>query len=190
MQQISTRPMLTTSALASVLGVGTSMARRYGLALEAITGQPLRQIPGKGRMYLEEEVQLLQEARQLVLQDPSLSIEDALKSVMGVEGVPSSELLVERAERPSGPSLEAIQGLLSQALGPVAVALQQLQEQNQLLREELEGLKALPAPLLDQDELQREREQTRKLVELYRVTLEEKKQEIELLEKRRKWWLW
>ena len=188
---MASRSLYTTGHLASELGIGTSMARRYGLALEAVTGEALRQVPGKGRMYSERDIQLLREARQALMEQPNSSIEDVLRDILGIEKPEDAEPTVERASRPAGGSgvgLMDLQQALTQALTPVAAALQELREENHQLRQEIEGMKALPAP---KDEgVEAERRQGQKLVELYRATLEEKNREIERLQKRRRWWPW
>jgi DNA-binding transcriptional MerR regulator len=183
---MASRSLYTTGHLATELGIGTSMARRYGLALEAVTGEALRQVPGKGRMYSERDIQLLREARQALMEQPNSSIEDVLRSILGIEEPEDAEPTVEKASRPAGGSgvaLVDLQQALTQALTPVAAALQELREENRQLRQEIEGMKALPAPAP-------EATQQEKLVELYRATLVEKNLEIERLQKRRRWWPW
>ena len=144
------RSLYTTGHLASELGVGTSMARRYGLALEAVTGQALTQVPGRGRMYSQQDIRVLQEARQTLVEQPNLSIEEALKAVLGIEEPEkSAEPTVEKASRPlerSGAALADLQQALGDALTPVMAALHELREENRQLKVEIEGLKALPAP--------------------------------------------
>lgn len=193
---LASRKLYTTGHLAHELGLGTSMARRYGLALEAATGKPLRQVPGKGRMYSETDIQLLREARQVLMEQPSLSIEEVLRGLLGTEKASEPQVeaqdtkpTVEKASRPpeSSPvALVDLQEALTQALAPVAAALQDLRQENQQLRLEIEGLKALPAP--PSDAVEAERRYTEKMLELYRATLEGKSREIEELRKRPRWW--
>ena len=143
------RSLDTTGHLASELGVGTSMARRYGLALEDFTWQALTQVPGRGRMYSQQDIRVLREARQALVEQPNLSIEEALKAVLGIEEPESAEPTVEKASRPperSGAALADLQQALGDALTPVMAALHELREENRQLKVEIEGLKALPAP--------------------------------------------
>lgn len=190
---MASRSLYTTGYLASELGIGTSMARRYGLALEAVTGQALRQVPGKGRMYAEGDIRLLREARQALMEDPNSSIEDALRSILGIEKPEDAESTVEKASRAPGPSvgLVDLQHALSEALTPVATALQELREENRQLRQEIEGLKALPAPANGEvAQLEAERDEAVRLKQLMVRTLEEKNREIERLSRKRWWWPW
>ena len=190
------RSLYTTGHLASELGLGTSMARRYGLALEAVTGQALTQVPGRGRMYSQQDIRVLREARQALVEQPNLSIEEALKAVLGIQEEPEedTQATVEKASRPpgrSGVALVDLQQALGDALTPVMAALQELREENRQLKVEIEGLKALPAPANgDVAQLETERDEAMRLKQLMMKTLEEKNREIERLQQRRWWWPW
>lgn len=74
---------LTAGEVAERLGIGTGMVRRYALALEQVLGIHIEIDPVRGRLYPEQVVQLLEEARAYVVQHPGGSVEEALRHVTG-----------------------------------------------------------------------------------------------------------
>lgn len=140
---MSTRNRIfTTSQLAQKLGVGPSMARRYGLAFEETTGQSLPQAPGKGRLYPEDVTKVLLEARERLLSHPEDTVEGALRVVLDLEE-PTSER-IPRASQNVEPRLTTQH--LEEALTPILEELKALRRDNQEFREEIQSLKALPRP--------------------------------------------
>ena len=146
MKELPTAQVFTTSQLSDRLGLGTSMARRYGLAYEEVTGQPIPQAPGRGRLYSEDAVSTLEKARDYLLTHPGETVEGALRAVLGLEVEPQ-EVESEPTEQ-AAPRLtvEAFRRELEQALKPVLAELQTLREENEELREAVQGLRALPGP--------------------------------------------
>jgi hypothetical protein len=66
------------------------MVRRYHLAYEGVTGEPLPRDPiNNGRLVSDHQLAVLAQARDAVKRTPTLSAEDAIKHVLGFATVPT-----------------------------------------------------------------------------------------------------
>lgn len=66
------------------------MVRRYHLAYEAVTGEPLPRDPvNNGRLVSDRQLAVLAQAREAVRRTPNLSAEDAIRHVLGFATIPT-----------------------------------------------------------------------------------------------------
>jgi small-conductance mechanosensitive channel len=189
MEELSFTRVFTTSQLAQKLGIGPSMARRYGLAFEAVSGQPLPQAPGKGRMYPDHVASVLEEARERLLSHPEETVESALRVVLNLEEPEPQKEPQTNQSIEIRLTTQQLRQELEQALKPVLAEIQALKEENYETRREIQALRALPAPQ-ELSELQREHENLFKRHQLLQQALEKKEQELKSLKARAWWQFW
>lgn len=120
--------IFTAKQVSGRLGLSSAMTRRYGAALEQLTGEPIRQHPRDGRQYRADQVEVLLQAKALVEANPRLSVAQALQLALG--GVPAVVATSVVAEG-SGTASEALAEALERTLLPELRAL----------REEVVGLR-------------------------------------------------
>ena len=78
------------SQVGAELGLKAGMVRRYHLAYEGVTGEPLPRDPiNNGRLVSDHQLAVLTQARDAVRRTPTLSAEDAIKHVLGFATVPT-----------------------------------------------------------------------------------------------------
>jgi hypothetical protein len=78
------------SQLGAELGLKAGMIRRYHLAYEAVTGEPLPRDPvNNGRLVSDRQLAVLAQAREAVRRTPTLSAEDAIRHVLGFATIPT-----------------------------------------------------------------------------------------------------
>ncbi len=130
--------LYSPSQVADRLHLKAGMVRRYHLAYETVTGEELPRDPNhNGRLVSDEALSVLERARAIVRENPALSVEDAIRAVLGIATVPTS---------PAVPSNEVLQELLGEVV-TMRGALQDLLIEVKELREEIRQLReALPAP--------------------------------------------
>jgi len=104
------------------------MTRRYGAALEEITGEAIRQHPRDGRQYRADQVDALLRAKGYLEANPRLSVPQALRLALG--GVPAVATLTLTHE--AGTAAQALAEALERSLLPELRAL----------REEVAGMRA------------------------------------------------
>lgn len=130
----ATEQVFTAKQVSERLGLSSAMTRRYGAALEQITGEPIRQHPRDGRQYRADQVEAMMRAKAFVEANARLSVAQALTLALGEAPVVATPAVAE------GP------GNMSQALSE---ALERtLLPELRALREEVVGLRA------DRDEVQ------------------------------------
>ncbi len=126
------------SQVGAELGLKTGMVRRYHLAYEAVTGEPLPRDPvNNGRLATDRQLAVLVQARDAVRRTPTLSAEDAIRHVLGFATIPT----VPAA--PQTDLLEAILHELQAARERDAARERQMQailESNERLTEQLRAL--------------------------------------------------
>lgn len=184
----------STSQVAKALSVKSGMVRRYHLALEGVMGTSLPRDPqNNGRLVTDEQLAMLQQARELVRANPSLSVEDALKSVLGIYTGPTAPAV------PRDELLEAIMLELRGLRREVRAQredLTALREQNAALTEQV---RVLPTPSLRSEEPSAPRvivvsnsraEETERMNRYLLGELERRRLEAGAEGKRRKWWRW
>jgi hypothetical protein len=122
------------SQLSLHLGVKSGMVRRYHLAYERVTGETLPRDPNNnGRLVNDQQLQVLTRARELVKANPMLSVEDAIKSVLGLATVPTA---------PVSPQSEVLEA--------IARELRALRERDKHREKLLQALEAENLALKDQ----------------------------------------
>lgn len=78
------------SQVGAALGLKAGMIRRYHLAYEAVTGEPLPRDPvNNGRLVGDRQLAVLSQARDAVRRTPTLSAEDAIRHVLGFATIPT-----------------------------------------------------------------------------------------------------
>lgn len=128
--------------VAQRLGVSLGMLRRYAAALETVTEKPISQHPRDGRRYSAEQVQALLAAKAAVRDHPGVSIETALRVVLGHEGA----LTPPPPPLPSGDATELARALTE----PLRGELGALKEQGSEGLDELRRIRAALEALVEQ----------------------------------------
>jgi hypothetical protein len=158
------------------LGVKPGMARRYHLAYETVTGEELRRdARTNGRMVSDGELAVLERARSMVRANPSLSVEDAIRTVLGVVTAPTEPVL---------PQEELLRRLVEE-MQAIRQDMRQDRERMAVLEQENAALRALSLTSETDVKLEDLRKMNAHLLaELERRRLEAEKP------KRRAWWKW
>ncbi len=131
----------TAKQAAEALGSSPAQARRYGAALEEVTGSPVTRHPRDGRLYRRDQIETMLKAKGLVEANPGLTITQALTLALG--GTPD----LAHAESTAGLNLpsealsEALERALTRSLLP---ELQGLRAEVAALRSELTAARSLP----------------------------------------------
>ncbi len=124
--------LYTPAQVSERLGLTAGMVRRYGIAYEAVTGEELpRDKKSRARLYDEQALGILEQARAVVKENPNLSAEDAVRACLGL------------VTAPTVPTMPAL------AVGEVLSLLRAQSEAIHALRGEVQELRAqlaLPAP--------------------------------------------
>ncbi len=130
----------TAKQAAEALGSSPAQARRYGAALEEVTGEPIARHPRDGRMYRRDQIETMLKAKGLVEANAGLTVTQALKLALG------DTLDLAHAESAVGLNLpsealsEALERALTRSLLP---ELQGLRAEVAALRSELAAARAL-----------------------------------------------
>jgi hypothetical protein len=86
--------LYTPAQVADRLGLTAGMVRRYGLAYEAVTGEGLpRDKKNRARLYDEQALGILEQARGIVKENPNLSAEDAVRACLGIMTTPTAPVM-------------------------------------------------------------------------------------------------
>lgn len=135
----------TAKQAAEALGSSPAQARRYGAALEEVTGEPIARHPRDGRMYRRDQIETMLKAKGLVEANAGLTVTQALALALG------DGLDLAHAESAAGVNLppEALSEALSEALEralkrSLLPELQGLRAEVAALRSELAEARALP----------------------------------------------
>lgn len=73
----------TTKQIANSLSLGTAMVRKWAIALETATGQEIPMTRRDGRSFSREHFETIAKAKALVDNENGLSVNTALKMVLG-----------------------------------------------------------------------------------------------------------
>jgi hypothetical protein len=120
--------LYTPAQVAGRLGLTAGMVRRYGLAYEAVTGEGLpRDRKSRARLYDEQALGILEQARGIVKENPNLSAADAVRACLGIMTAPTAPVM---------PSV---------GVGEVLELLRAQGAELRALRAEVRGLKEQPA---------------------------------------------
>jgi hypothetical protein len=163
--------LYTPAQVAARLGLTAGMVRRYGLAFEAVTGEGLpRDKKSRARLYDDQALGILEQARGLVKENPNLSTEDAVRACLGIMTTPTAPVM---------PSV---------AVGEVLELLRAQGEALRVLHAEVQGLKeqlALPSSPHDDGELVSDLKRRNAYLEG-----ELKRRDAEAERPRQSWWPW
>ncbi len=116
------------------LGLSPAMTRRYGAALEELTGEAIRQHPRDGRQYGREQLETMQRAKSFVESNPRISVVQALTLALGQAPEVATPAALSEPGDPSGALVGALAQALEQSLLP---ELRELRAEVAGLREEL-----------------------------------------------------
>ena len=120
-----------------ILGLTAAMVRRYADAMEMVTGNKVTRVR-RARVFTEEEVAVLKEARALLETTQSnLSIDQAVRRVLGFEVATSS---VSESMSLFAPMLERLDAQTTLIEGQTALIVA-LQHEMKTLRRELKASK-------------------------------------------------
>ncbi len=132
------------------LGLSPAMTRRYGAALEELTGEAIRQHPRDGRQYSGEQLRTMQQAKSFVESNPRVSVAQALTLALGKAPEVSTPAVLSEPGDPSGALVAAFAQALERSLLPEVRALREsnerLEREVAALRSEVAERRALPAP--------------------------------------------
>lgn len=130
----SAEEVFSAKQAADRLGLSPAMTRRYGAALEELTGEAIRQHPRDGRQYGREQLEAMRQAKSFVESNPRLSVVQALTLALGqAPEVATPAALLEPGD-PSGALVGALAQALERSLLP---ELRELRAEVAGLREEL-----------------------------------------------------
>lgn len=121
------------------LGLSPAMTRRYGAALEELTGEAIRQHPRDGRQYGREQLETMQRAKSFVESNPRLSVVQALTLALGAAPEVATPAALSEPGDPSGALVGALTQALERSLLP---ELRALRESNERLEQEVAALRA------------------------------------------------
>ena len=130
--------------VAQQLGLAAAMVRRYAVAYEQIAGEKIGLHPRDGRLFNQQQLDVLLAARAIVQRD-STSVEAAVSQAL------------ERPETVLAVHMTSSEALTLDTLTDAFRRSQEpLLDEVRALRQEVAGLKALPTPAADRqpDELQ------------------------------------
>lgn len=97
---------------AKSLGLSSAMTRRYGAALEEVTGEAIRQHPRDGRQYQQSQLEAMVRAKGFVEANPRLSVTQALHLALGQ----ASEVGLTDPLEQSETTPQALENAFAQAL--------------------------------------------------------------------------
>jgi hypothetical protein len=132
----------TAAQVAAHLDLTGSMVRRYGLAYEAVTGEDLPRDPkSHGRLYSEEVLGILEQARGIVRANNNVSAEDAIRMVLNLTTVSTAPAI------PNGVITQELLDLIREQTREIKAMrqetserLQALERENATLREQMKAL--------------------------------------------------
>jgi hypothetical protein len=134
----SAEVVLTPGEAARQLGVSPSGLRRLAVIYGEVYGDLQKDAGGTSRIWTQEAVTRLQQARALMAAGQARSVRDALVAVEGGAS-PRVEVAV------SGGDVAAALGVVATQLEAVLESNRRLEGEVAALRSEVEGLRALPA---------------------------------------------
>lgn len=147
--------VFTAKQAAQRLGLSLAMTRRYGAALEALTGEAVRQSPRDGRLYRRDQLDALMRARDLIRADPQLSVTAALARALGSDdGATQAVATLPESVSPTFSDalarelLSTLEGVRAELAAAHAdrEELRELRAEVAALRSEADQRRALPAP--------------------------------------------
>lgn len=132
----------TAKQAAEALGASPAQARRYGAALEEVTGELIARHPRDGRLYRRDQIETMGRAKVLVEANPGLTITQALTLALGGDSDLAHAETTAGLNLPAEAISEALERALARSLLP---ELQGLRAEVAALRSELAA--ALSPPL-------------------------------------------
>lgn len=131
----------TAKQAAEALGASPAQTRRYGAALEEVTGEAIARHPRDGRLYRRDQIEVMGRAKALVEANPGLTITQALTLALGGESDLAHAEATAGLNLPSEALSEALERALARSLLP---ELQGLRAEVAALRSELAAARSLP----------------------------------------------
>lgn len=132
----------SAKAVRERLGISDGMLRRYAIALETVTGEPIKQHPRDGRQYTGEQVTALERAKLRVAEKRGRDVETAIRLALGqTEGDAEAAMLPEQKVGAAMVSPEALAAALEPVITPLLIELRALRESNERLEGEVVGLR-------------------------------------------------
>lgn len=132
----------SASQVARKLGVSGGMVRRYAMALEALTGEPIPQHPRDGRQFTQNHVDTLVSARRFVAGRQGMSVETGLRLALGLAELPTAVDRPASTDFGNLAGVEALKTALSEYMGPLLTELRTLSDSNARLSDEVAALRS------------------------------------------------
>ena len=129
--------LYSTREVASELGLGAAMLRRYASTYEAVSGDEITVHRRDGRLFTEAQVKVLSQARALVMQT-SVDVETAVKQALDKPLQAAPVALAQSSAPGSGTLIAALTAAQREANAPLLSELRGIRES----LERLEGLQA------------------------------------------------
>lgn len=115
--------LYSTREVASELGLGAAMLRRYASTYETVTGDEITVHRRDGRLFTEAQVKVLTQARALVMQT-SVDVETAVKQALDRPLQPAPVALAQSSALGSDTFIEALTAAQERANAPLLGELQ------------------------------------------------------------------
>lgn len=140
MSKAETEQVYGSREVATLLGLGSAMLRRYAVAYEQATGVQLQLDRRDGRIFTEKDLAVLSQARQLVATQ-GVPVDTAIKTALAQpESAPKPLAVLPTANG------EALAAVLTQAISeanrPLLSELQNMNRELQAVRAELSEMRA------------------------------------------------
>lgn len=132
----------SAKAVRERLGISDGMLRRYAIALESVTGEPIKQHPRDGRQYTGEQVEALARAKLRVAEKRGRDVETAIRLALGqTEADAETSMLPEPITGSALVDPKALAAALEPVITPLLTELQALRRSNERLEGEVVGLR-------------------------------------------------
>jgi hypothetical protein len=118
----------STRQIADSLGLGSAMVRKWALALEKVTGQEIRVKRRDGRQFSRWDFETISAAKGLVDTNKGLSIEAALRMVLGGSEEGQKALAAPQPSIDTRALGEALTVAISRGNEPLLAELRQLRQ--------------------------------------------------------------
>lgn len=142
----------TAKQAAEALRISAAQARRYGAALEEVTGEPIARHPRDGRMYRRDQVETMLKAKGLVEANTGLTVAQALTLALGETPELARAETTVGLDLPSEMLSDALERALTRSLLPELQGLRaEVSELRAELLEQRSGSMAQQPETLTQD---------------------------------------
>lgn len=132
----------SAKAVRERLGISDGMLRRYAIALEAVTGDSIKQHPRDGRQYTGEQVAALERAKLRVAEKRGRDVETAIRLALGQsEEDAEGAMLPERVSGAAMVDPRVLVAALEPVITPLLTELRALRKSNERLEVEVAGLR-------------------------------------------------